>query len=603
MATNGAINGFTNGHTGYVVETTNYVAYRDSKSAGQSRIGHLNFDDSTILPLTFVSGAPIANLYQVIEIGDANIRPSGEAFPLSSVELLPAISDRDILCVGKNYSEHAKEFNSSGYDSSDKFDQPTHPVIFTKRSTSIIASGEPIFPHPGFTESLDYEGEIGVIVGKSGFRIDEADAMEHVWGYTIINDMTARERQRDHKQFYIGKSPDTFCPIGPVAVPAHKLEQPLRVRTHVNGELRQDSTTESLIFSIPFLIKTLSEAQTLRPGDVLATGTPAGVGIGRNPPLFLKPGDVVDVSVTGMGTLTNTIAEATSKNYTVSRVAMETSITTSNLEKTCGGNGLTNLNSKNLHYCCKGVSSGPPILFIHGLGGSTEYFAPLITALRLESSHALHLLDLEGHGLSPTSASSVVSITSYADDFYALARYANISQATVVAHSMGCLVALTLASRHPDIVSKLVLLGPPASPVPEAGRGASITRAAKVRSSGMAAVVDSVVGAGTSARTKTSNLVAMAAIRLSLLSQDPEGYAKGCTALAGANEAIPVDQIKAATLIVTGDEDKVAPPKACDVHAQRMHAAKVKVLREVGHWQVFEDVQGVAAVVAPFLQD
>lgn len=97
--------------------------------------------------------------------------------------------------------------------SSDKTDQPTHPVIFTKRATSIIAHGEPIYPHPGFTDTIDYEGEIGVIIGKSGFKIEEADAMEYVWGYTIINDMTARERQRDHKQFYIGKSPDTFCPM------------------------------------------------------------------------------------------------------------------------------------------------------------------------------------------------------------------------------------------------------------------------------------------------------------------------------------------------------------------------------------------------------
>ena len=106
--------------------------------------------------------------------------------------------------------------NSSGFDSSDKVDVPSHPVIFTKRYSSIIADGEEIYPHPGFTETADYEGEIGVIIGRAGFRIKEEDAMDYVWGYTIINDMTARERQRDHKQFYIGKSPDTFCPmVGP----------------------------------------------------------------------------------------------------------------------------------------------------------------------------------------------------------------------------------------------------------------------------------------------------------------------------------------------------------------------------------------------------
>lgn len=192
---------------------TNYVAYRDPKALGQSRVGHLDLESSIIWPLSYVSGTPLSNLYEVIEIGESQIKPSGGVVHLSSVQLLPPIGGRDVLAVGKNYFEHAIEFNTSGYDSSDKVDQPTHPVIFTKRATSIIAHGEPIFLHSEFTETPDYEGEIGVIVGKSGFRIQEKDAMEYVWGYTIINDMTARERQRDHKQFYIGKSPDTFCPM------------------------------------------------------------------------------------------------------------------------------------------------------------------------------------------------------------------------------------------------------------------------------------------------------------------------------------------------------------------------------------------------------
>lgn len=126
--------------------------------------------------------------------------------------------------------------------------------------------------------------------------------------------MTARERQRDHKQFYIGKSPDTFCPMGPIAVPASQLDSVLRIQTHVNGELRQSATTEDLIFSIPYLIKTMSEGQTLQPGDVLATGTPAGVGLGLKPPVYLKPGDTVSISVTGLGTLTNCIASPSTPN-------------------------------------------------------------------------------------------------------------------------------------------------------------------------------------------------------------------------------------------------------------------------------------------------
>ena len=191
---------------------TQYAAFIDPET-GRPRIGHFDLEANTVQPLSFTSGTPVANLYQVIEAGPSKIIPVGDSIPSSSVKLLAPISGRDVLAVGKNYSEHAKEFNSSGFDSSDKVDLPSHPVIFTKRATSIIASGEDIYPHPGFSKTLDYEGEIGVIVGKSGFRIREGDAWDFVWGYTIINDMTARERQRDHKQFFIGKSPDTFCPI------------------------------------------------------------------------------------------------------------------------------------------------------------------------------------------------------------------------------------------------------------------------------------------------------------------------------------------------------------------------------------------------------
>lgn len=191
---------------------TNYASFVDPVT-GLPRVADYDISKGTIQFLSFASGTPVANLYQVIEAGHQSIIHAGDPVPASSSKILPPLTGRDILAVGKNYSEHAKEFNSSGFDSSDKVDIPTHPVIFSKRSTSIIADGEDIYPHPGFTETADYEGEIGVIIGKPGFRISEANAMSHVWGYTIINDMTARERQRDHKQFYIGKSPDTFCPM------------------------------------------------------------------------------------------------------------------------------------------------------------------------------------------------------------------------------------------------------------------------------------------------------------------------------------------------------------------------------------------------------
>lgn len=143
----------------------------------------------------------------------------------------------------------------------------------------------------------------------------------------------------------------------------------------------------------------------MQPGDVLATGTPAGVGIGKKPPVFLKPGDVIEVSVTGLGTLRNTISDFSATNDTVAQVTQYSHIPVSNLNKTCGGIGLRPINRKQLYYRKVG-SSEPPIIFIHGLGGSSEYFSPLVTSLSLADSHSLHFIDLEGHGLSPTSAAS-----------------------------------------------------------------------------------------------------------------------------------------------------------------------------------------------------
>lgn len=192
---------------------SNYVAYQDLQT-GEPRIGHYDIAARSIQPLSFTCGTPIQTLYQVIEAGPSHIISSGTV-PLRapSLKLLPPLAARDVLCVGKNYLSHAREFNRSGFDSSDKDDRPSHPVIFTKRWTSIIADGEEIYPHPEFTQTLDYEGEVGVVIGKAGYRIAEEEAMEYVWGYTIVNDVTARERQRDHKQFYLGKSADTFCPM------------------------------------------------------------------------------------------------------------------------------------------------------------------------------------------------------------------------------------------------------------------------------------------------------------------------------------------------------------------------------------------------------
>lgn len=588
---------------------TNYVTYALDNGTGRTRLGHLDVEQGTITPLSFASGTPLENLYQAIEIGADQIVAGGEGFPLTDhVNVLAPISGRDVLAVGKNYSAHAKEFNASGYDSSDKVDIPSHPVIFTKRATSIIANEEEILLHEDFTNTLDYEGEIGVIIGKGGFQISEADALDHVWGYTIINDVTAREKQRDHKQFYIGKSGDSYCPMGPIAVPAHALPQVLTVTTKVNGEKRQESTTEDLIFSVPKLIQTLSEAQTLRSGDVIATGTPAGVGFGLDPPTFLKSGDLVEISVTGLGTLRNKVSQAKVSNFVAERIKNETHIPINNLSITCGGLGLMTLpNGKRLSV--EKIGAGPNLLiFIHGLGGSKTFFSPILNKLSLNdpghNNYTSLLYDIEGHGLSPTSASSTITIESLAEDLLALVTSKELglpttSQVTIVAHSMGCLVAELFASKHPHLSHRMILLGPPPCPLPQAGFDASIQRAAKARAEGMRKVAVAVSTAATSEKTKQERPLAFNAVQMSLLAQDPEGYAKGCTALASARDLdIDMSKLQSEILIVAGEEDKVSPKAWAERFNSTLTKSRLEFLPNVGHWHCFEDVDSVAAAIS-----
>jgi 2-keto-4-pentenoate hydratase/2-oxohepta-3-ene-1,7-dioic acid hydratase in catechol pathway len=220
---------------------------------------------------------------------------------------------RNIFCVGKNYHDHAAEFANSGFDTSAAKGElaPDFPVIFTKPPSSVIADGEAVQRFAGVTEQLDYEAELAVVIGRPGRGIAREAALDHVWGYTIINDITARDLQQRHRQWFLGKSMDTFCPMGPWIVTADELGDPatLDVKCWVNGELRQNANTRDLIFDIPTIIATISAGITLLPGDVIATGTPAGVGIGFKPPKFLRAGDRMKIVIERIGTLTNHVAD------------------------------------------------------------------------------------------------------------------------------------------------------------------------------------------------------------------------------------------------------------------------------------------------------
>lgn len=211
---------------------------------------------------------------------------------------------KNIFCIGKNYADHAIELGSAA-------DIPKHPIVFSKVPTTVVGHRDGVLSHKQVTEKLDYEGELAVIIGKKGKGIAPEDAMNYVFGYTIINDVTARDLQNRHIQYLLGKSLDTTCPMGPYLVYADEVANPhhLNITTKVNGEVRQSANTKQFIFDIPTIIATISQGITLEPGDIIATGTPAGVGHGMKPPCYLKAGDEIEITIEGIGTLMNRIVD------------------------------------------------------------------------------------------------------------------------------------------------------------------------------------------------------------------------------------------------------------------------------------------------------
>jgi 2-keto-4-pentenoate hydratase/2-oxohepta-3-ene-1,7-dioic acid hydratase in catechol pathway len=234
----------------------------------------------------------------------------GQSIPLANVRLRApiAVPRRNIFCVGKNYREHAKEFSRSGFEAGAvkgaEIDE--YPAVFSKGPNTVVGPHDEVQLHSGVTSSVDYEAELAIVIGVGGKNIPASRAYSHVFGYTIVNDVTARDRQKNHKQWYLGKTLDGFCPMGPWITTSDQLDpEDLEVSCWVNGERRQHANTRDLIFNIPDLISTISAGLTLVPGDIIATGTPAGVGIGFSPPKFLKHGDVVAIEISKIGKIEN----------------------------------------------------------------------------------------------------------------------------------------------------------------------------------------------------------------------------------------------------------------------------------------------------------
>ena len=274
---------------------------------GSRHVGVVDDVAGRIRPVSGVSGmVDLIARYDALKSALA----TGADIALGDVKLLAPIPvpKRNVICVGKNYLDHAREFAGSGFEAGAvkgaEIDE--YPAVFTKGPNAVIGPGDDVDMHSDITSSVDYEVELTIVIGKSGRNIAKADAYNHVFGYTIANDVTARDRQKRHKQWFLGKTLDTFCPMGPWIATGDELDpENLAVKAWVNGELRQNANTRDLIFDIPTLVSTISQGMTLVPGDLIATGTPAGVGIGFNPPKFLKSGDVVTMEISGIGRIEN----------------------------------------------------------------------------------------------------------------------------------------------------------------------------------------------------------------------------------------------------------------------------------------------------------
>jgi len=227
-------------------------------------------------------------------------RPKGLLIPLRTAKLrAPIAHPNKITCIGLNYADHAREQGS---------EPPAAPIFFLKSHNTICGPGDPIKLPPN-SAKVDYEAEFAVVIGKRGHRIPESDAHKYIAGYTLLHDVSARDMQFSDNQWYRGKSCDTFAPTGPWIVTADEIPDPnnLRISLTLNGETLQDSNTSNLVFKVPFLISYLSQSVTWEVGDLISTGTPPGVGVFRKPPVFLKAGDTVSVTVEGIGTLTNPV--------------------------------------------------------------------------------------------------------------------------------------------------------------------------------------------------------------------------------------------------------------------------------------------------------
>lgn len=282
------------------------LTYRDAQGMHLGALredGVVPLDPIAADMLSFIDGGP-----SLLEQARAFVAYASDVRPLDQQEVLAPIPRprQHVICVGMNYAAHAIETHRArGREPT----LPSYPVFFTKATHTVCGPETPIPRDPRVTQQLDYEAELAVIIGRAGKNIARADAFHYIFGYTIVNDISARDLQAQHQQFFKGKSLDHTCPMGPWIVTADEIPHPeaLHIQLRLNGVLRQDAPVSAMIFPIPTLIEHLSLGMTIDAGTIIATGTPSGVGLGRTPPAFLQPGDLIEIAIAQIGTLRNRV--------------------------------------------------------------------------------------------------------------------------------------------------------------------------------------------------------------------------------------------------------------------------------------------------------
>lgn len=293
--------------TTYIYEGEEKIGFLTKDKTGVLDINELKFEKKYNNMIEFIENCNDSTLKFIKKQRDNENVPKN-VVPLSKIKLLSPIPHikNDIICLGLNYKEHIKESKSVVKDD---LNIPKVPIYFSKRAYKVTGPYEEIDGHLNITNELDYEVELAVIIGKEGINIPMEKAQEYIFGYTILNDISARDLQRDHGQWMRGKSLDTFTVMGPYIMDRLETSFPpcLNLHSKVNGNLRQNSNTKNFIFDIPYIISNISKGMTLKAGDIISTGTPSGVGMGYNPPKYLKRGDVVECYIEKIGKIINKV--------------------------------------------------------------------------------------------------------------------------------------------------------------------------------------------------------------------------------------------------------------------------------------------------------